>query len=134
MQAHEDLNNLGFWILRNCPDLSPDQKTEAIQMILKTCSEVEGVEVPARGAITATANFFEVNKGTISRLWKAASENKINFGIFKRDSMRVNCGRPEQFDREELQAAVSTLPRNHHRSKLSVATWAVSWNNSQIGP
>lgn len=106
---------------RNRPDLSSDDRTAIIQMIMMDASMVNGEMVPAWGSISRTANFFNVNKATISRVWKTASENARNMGVYKQESMRKNCGKTQQIDRELLQMEVATIPREQRKTMQSLA-------------
>ena len=61
---------------RKRPDLSEGVRNTIVSFLLERSDVVNGRLEPARGAKSAVANIFGVNRTTVSRIWKRALDNR----------------------------------------------------------
>jgi hypothetical protein len=119
---------------RNRPDLTAIVKSRIVSFYLERCSDVNGVQMPARGTSVTAANFFGIDRTSAAKIWKTASDNKNNpdIGFYTASPKRKGrCGRKPLYDLEVLEAAVAEMPRENRKNirsvaaNLGVSTWTV---------
>jgi hypothetical protein len=105
---------------RGGSDTSADTIKSIISSIVVNSNTVDGVLVPARGAITAAAKKFAVTKQVASRIWVRAKKNFKDNNIQayraspKKKGRRI--GEHLQYNRDEVSEAISRLPYYKRRT------------------
>jgi hypothetical protein len=110
---------------RNRPDLTAIERRKVVPFFLDRCSEVNGVQTPARGTAGVAANFFGIHRTAAGKIWKTASDNKNNadIGYYTASPNRKGrCGRKPLYDLDVLESAVAEMPRHYRKNIRSVAS------------
>jgi hypothetical protein len=76
----------------NGPDASGDTIKSIILFIIDQCLKKDGVTVPAHGAISAPAIFFDMPKQTVLQFWVFAKKNQDYANIM------AYCANPKKRD------------------------------------
>jgi antitoxin component of RelBE/YafQ-DinJ toxin-antitoxin module len=109
---------------RNRSDLSVLERKRLVSFFLARCSNVDGVQVPARGTAVAAAIFFGIDRTTAARIWKTASDNNNNpdIGYYRTTPQKKGkCGRKQIYDFDILESTVADLPRDNRKTIRGVA-------------
>jgi hypothetical protein len=110
--------------IRNRPDLSAIERRRIVTFFLERCSNVDGVQVPARGTTVAAAIFFGIDRTTAGKIWKTASDNRNdpNIGFYTASpSRKGRCGRKSLYDLDVLESAISDVPRENRKTFRGIA-------------
>jgi hypothetical protein len=87
-----------------------------------------------RSAPKDTAIFFNVGQSTVNKIWRRAVANRLDPDInayVAPSAIKGNSGRPQLYDRAELQLQLSELPLSDRRTmrslagKLGISVWSV---------
>ena len=98
---------------RKKPELTSEDTKRVVSCLLLQV-ESAGDEIKLkRGALSATAKKFDVQPGTVGRLWKRARNNyhDPNIKAFRASPQKKGrSGRKIKWDRDELREEIARLP------------------------
>jgi hypothetical protein len=105
-------------------ELTQHERDHLISDLLVEYSVKDGKgKLSLRATKAAPAMFrVTVSERHVQRIWKKALESRAETGVFKAKSGRKgNCGRKVIYDRDEVKAAVASLPPEKRKTVKSIS-------------
>jgi hypothetical protein len=104
--------------------LTDEERQQVISHLMERGTMANGQFKLNRSAQKDTAIFFNVSQSTVNKIWTRAVANRLDPAInayVAPSAIRGNTGRPQLYDRDELQLQVSEFNLSDRRSMRSLA-------------
>ena len=104
---------------REKPELTAEELDQVVsELVLQAERSGGGDEIKLkRGALSATAQKFGLQPGTVGRIWKRAHQNYRDSKAFRASPQKKgNSGRKIKWDREKVRKEIAQLPAHKKQS------------------
>jgi len=109
---------------RTKPEMTSDQVKQIISQLISQVKHDHPDHKLKTGVLAQVANNFNIHVRTVSRIWKKARQNfnDPHIAAFRCTPQKKKCGRKSKYNRDEIRAAVITIPPHRKRTLRSLSS------------